>query len=128
MKYETIFIFPELIETRDDILQKAHDNLSEDFTEFKESKFGAKSLIGFTPISPDGIMLPVWTDGSPKHRTKEEIKQDSNFCIFLMEFLLLKKVAVSNQKKKKETISIISRISFFNLLFVAFAGCGRSIW
>ena len=77
MQYETVFLFSELNETRDNIPQKAHVDLSEDLIEFEESKIGAKSLIGFTPINPDGMMLLVWTDGRPKkHRTREEIKQD----------------------------------------------------
>jgi len=77
MEYETVFLFSELNETRDNISQKAHVNLTEELIKFKDSKLGAKSLIGFTPINPDVMMILVWTDERPKkHRTKEEIKQD----------------------------------------------------
>jgi len=77
MEYETVFLFSELNETRDNIPQKAHVDLTEELINFEDLKFGAKSMIGFTPINPDGMMILVWTDGRPKkHRTKVEIKQD----------------------------------------------------
>jgi len=46
--------------------------------DFEAKGFGTKSLIGLTPINPDGIMILVWTEYGKhkKHRTEEEIKMD----------------------------------------------------
>jgi len=77
MEYETVFLFSELNETRDNIPQKAHVDLGDDLMQFEEKNIGAKSCIGFTPINPDGMMILVWTDEKhKKFRTLEEINQD----------------------------------------------------
>ncbi len=145
MQYETVFLFSELNETRDNIPQKAHVDLSEDLIEFEESKIGAKSLIGFTPINPDGMMYGQMEGpkniGLEKKSSKTMLGgpktflslQVSIFCIFLMEFLLLYLEIPSMQVDSalegsgsvqpkttgRQTMFIISRISIFILLSVA---------
>jgi len=77
MEYETVFLFSELNDSRDNIPQKAHVDMASEITDFEAKCIGTKSLIGFTPINPDGMMIVVWTDGRhKKHRTEEEIKMD----------------------------------------------------
>jgi len=77
MEYETVFLFSELDDKGHNIPQKAHVDMASAVTEFEEKGFGTKSLSGFTPIYPDGMVILVWTDGRhKKHRTEEEIKMD----------------------------------------------------
>ncbi len=68
--------------------------MASDVTEFQEKGVGTKSLIGFTPINPDGMVILVWTDGRhKKHRTEEEIKMDherrtKNIYVFPRQYSL----------------------------------------
>jgi len=78
MEYETVFIFSELNDTRDNIPQKACVDMAPDVTEFEEKGFGTKSLIGFTPINPDGMIILVWTDG--RHKKHRMLRDTRNLC------------------------------------------------
>jgi len=77
MKYETSYLVSDLGDVRDNYPQKAHVDLLPDITETEWKEMKIKSLIGFTPINEDGMMLAVWIDNMPKkYRSKEEIKED----------------------------------------------------
>jgi len=51
--------------------QKAHQDQDSSITDEELETLGIKSLIGFTPISEDGMMVVVWTEGKlKKYRSK----------------------------------------------------------
>jgi len=59
MEYETVFLFSELNDSRDNIPQKAHVDMASEITDFEAKGISTKSLIGFTPINPDGMVILV---------------------------------------------------------------------
>jgi len=63
----TQFSFSELGETKDYTPQLAYVDMKETVNKFEEDCLGVKSCIGFTPISLDGMMLQVWTEGKCKN-------------------------------------------------------------
>ncbi len=75
--YETTFIYSQLSTTRDNVPQKAHQDHDSDITDIEEEALGIKSLIGFTLISEDEMMVVVWTEGKhKKYRSKEQVEID----------------------------------------------------
>jgi len=75
--YETSFIYSKLSETRDNVPQEAHQDHDSDVTSFEVKSMGIESMIGFTPISEDGMMIVVWTHGKPKkYRSQDKIDLD----------------------------------------------------
>jgi len=57
--------------------QKAHQDHDSDITDIEEEALGIKSLIGFTLISEDEMMVVVWTEGKhKKYRSKEQVEID----------------------------------------------------
>jgi len=57
--------------------QKAHQDHDSSITDEELETLGIKSLIGFTPISEDGMMVVVWTEGKPKkYRSKAMVEID----------------------------------------------------
>jgi len=75
--YETSFLFSQVSATRDNFPQKAHQDLDSEVIKNEFDALGIKSMIGFTPISEDGMMIVVWTDGKPKkYRNKNQILED----------------------------------------------------
>ena len=61
-RYETSFIYSKLGDTRDNVPQKAHQDHESSITDEEFDTLGIKSMIGFTPISEDGMMVVVWTE------------------------------------------------------------------
>jgi len=57
--YETTFIFSKLTATRDNYPQKAHQDLDPEVTKTGFNVIGIKSMIEFTPLSKDGMMIVV---------------------------------------------------------------------
>jgi len=46
--------------------QKAHQDHESSITDEEFDTLGIKSMIGFTPISEDGMMVVVWTEKNPR--------------------------------------------------------------
>jgi len=77
-QYSTSFLCSCLSSTRDNIPQLAHMDLKSDITEAEFSSIQTKSMIGFTPINEDGMMILVWTEGTPKkYRDQGQIEEDN---------------------------------------------------
>ena len=75
--YETAFIYSQLTDKRDNVPQEAHQDHDSDITAVELQSIGIESMIGFTPISQDGMMIVVWTHGQPKkYRSQEKIDLD----------------------------------------------------
>jgi len=75
--YETDFIYSKLGNKRDNVPQMAHQDHDSAIIDLEEATLEIKSMIGFTPISEDGMMILVWTEG--KHRkywSQEKIEMD----------------------------------------------------
>jgi len=76
-EYETLFLFSTLSGERDNIPQLAHCDLQSTSTAFEKLHFKSQSMIGFTPINEDGMMIMVWTEGNhKKFRSNEEKLED----------------------------------------------------
>jgi len=76
-EYETLFLFSTLSGERYNIPQLAHCDLQSTSTAFEKLHFKSQSMIGFTPINEDGMMIMVWTEGNhKKFRSNEEKLED----------------------------------------------------
>jgi len=77
-QYSTSFLFSLLSSIRDNIPQLAHMDLKSEITEAEYALIQTKSMIGFTPINEDGMMILVWTEGTPKkYRDQDQIEEDN---------------------------------------------------
>jgi len=55
--YETDFIYSKLGNKRDNVPQMAHQDHDSDIIALEEATLEIRSMIGFTPISEDGMMI-----------------------------------------------------------------------
>ncbi len=77
-QYSTSFLFSCLSSVRDNIPQLAHMDLKSEITQAEYDLIQTKSMIGFTPINEDGMMILVWTEGTPKtYRDQDQIDEDN---------------------------------------------------
>jgi len=61
--YQTDFIYSKLSTTSDNVPQKAYQDHDSVITDKEHDIMKIKSMIAFTPISEDGMMIVVWTEG-----------------------------------------------------------------
>jgi len=77
--YETDFIYSKLGTKRDNVPQMAHQDHDSDVIDKELDTLKISSMIGFTPISEDGMMILVWTEGQhKKYRSQEMIEKDED--------------------------------------------------